>query len=312
MRLLRVAPTPLPVLLVGETGTGKEVAARALHDLSGRAGPFVPVDCGSLSQSLVESELFGHERGAFTGANHRREGLIRAAAGGTFFLDEIGELPLETQTRLLRILEQGTYRLVGGEREQRADIRIVAATWRNLREQVSNGEFRQDLYHRLSIVELTLPPVRERGADADELMRHFLEVECERVGRLPLDLETDVRRHLQRWPWPGNVRELRNAAAYVAAMTPGGRVRFEDLPNSLRRTAPDAPDRERGGGVHVRTDLPYMEARRDWLDQFQIQYVSTLLEEHGGNVSAAARAAGMDRRSIQRILSRVRQIATSG
>ena len=144
MRIARVAPTPLPVLLVGETGTGKEVAARAVHNLSGRAGPFVAVDCGALSQSLVESELFGHVRGAFTGANHRREGLIRAAAGGTFFLDEIGELPMDTQTRLLRVLEQGTYRLVGGEGEQRSDIRVVAATWRNLRERVSEGLFRND------------------------------------------------------------------------------------------------------------------------------------------------------------------------
>ena len=143
-------------------------------------------------------------------------------------------------------------------------------------------------------------------------MEHFLAEECERAGRRPLGLEPDVRRHFRRWPWPGNVRELRNAAAYLAAMTLGGRVGFEDLPNSLRRIVPDTPEHEPGVGVQVRIDLPYMDARRDWLDQFQIQYVSALLAAHDGNVSAAARAAGMDRRSIQRILSRIRQIPSRG
>jgi len=307
-RLGQVADKPLPVLLTGETGTGKEVCARTLHELSGRRGPFIPVDCAALSSSLVETELFGHERGAFTGATNRREGLVYAARGGTFFLDEVGELPMETQTRLLRLLEQGTYRPVGDQRERTADLRVVAATWRDLRQGVADGTFREDLYHRLSIVELRLPSLRERVDDLDELLDHFMHEACERSGRIPPTLDPNVRVHLRRWPWPGNIRELRNVASYVAAMTPGGRVRMEDLPPTLLRPPPEVPGARVGvaatGSSDVRIDLPYMDARRLFLDDFQQRYVAAILEAHDGNVSAAARAAGMDRRSIQRILKR--------
>jgi two-component system response regulator HydG len=305
-RLRQVAATPLPVLLTGETGTGKEVAARTLHDLSSRTGPFIPVDCAALSTTLVETELFGHERGAFTGANARREGLVYAAQGGTFFLDEIGELPMQTQTRLLRLLEQGTYRPVGDQRERTADIRVIAATWRNLRECVADGTFREDLFHRLSIVELRMPSLRERVDDVDVLLEAFMEESCLASGRMPPTLDPNVRVHLRRWPWPGNIRELRNVANYVAAMTPGGRVRMEDLPPTLHRPPPEVPDADIGvvSTSDVRIDLPYMEARRLFLDDFQQRYVTAILEAHEGNVSGAARAAGMDRRSIQRILKR--------
>jgi DNA-binding NtrC family response regulator len=315
-RIDTIAPTPLPVLVRGETGTGKEVVARLLHERSGRKGPFVPVDCGSLSQSLVETELFGYERGAFTGANQRREGLVYAADGGTFFLDEIGELPLETQTRLLRLLENGTYRPVGSQEQRSADIRVVAATWRDLQARVAEGAFRQDLYHRLSIVDLVLPPLRDRPEDIPELFEYFVEAAQDtRADARPrtLRLEASTRAHLERWPWPGNVRELRNAAQYVAAMAPGTRVRIEDLPPQLLRSPPAVPDQGTRltetayAGSPVRTDLPYMEARRLFLDDFQQRYVEAQLAEHDGNVSAAARAAGMDRRSIQRILARARQ-----
>ena len=307
-RIDRIAPTPLPVLLGGETGTGKEVAARALHDASGRPGPFVPVDCAAMSTTLVETELFGHERGAFTGAHQRREGLIHAAEGGTFFLDEVGELPLETQTRLLRVLEQGTYRPVGDTGERKANIRVLAASWRDLRQRVADGAFREDLYHRLTIVELRLPALRERIGDIEMLFQHFLEASCP-PGRRPPDLEPAVRVHLRRWPWPGNVRELRNVASYVAAMTPGGRVRMEDLPPALLRPPPEVAETAvpvSFASAEVRIDLPYMDARRLFLDDFQQRYVEAILDAHGGNVSAAARAAGMDRRSIQRIMKRAR------
>lgn len=307
-QVAKVGPTPLPVLIQGETGTGKEVVARRLHEASGRSGPFVPVDCGALAQSLVESELFGHERGAFTGANSRREGLVWAANRGTFFLDEIGELPMEAQTRLLRLLENGTYRPVGGSEQRAADLRVIAATWRDLRERVAEGAFREDLFHRLSIVELHLPPVRERGPDAVELFQHFL-ADALGPGREPLELAPTARARLVRWPWPGNVREVRNAAHYVAALTRGTMIHLEDLPPALQGAAPtlevsgapDAPD------LALRLDLPYMEARRVFLDDFQLRYVEAQLEAHDGNVSAAARAAGMDRRSIQRILARHRE-----
>jgi DNA-binding NtrC family response regulator len=313
-QLVQVARTPLPVLIAGETGTGKEAVARTLHELSVRTGPFVPVDCAALSTSLVETELFGHERGAFTGANQRREGLVYAARGGTFFLDEVGELPMDTQTRLLRLLEQGTYRPVGDQSERKADIRVVAATWRDLRQGIHRGSFREDLYHRLSIVELRVPPLRERVDDIDLLFEGFMR---ESVGadRLPPTLEPAVRVHLRRWPWPGNVRELRNVAQYVAAMTPGGRVRMEDLPPSLLRPPPEVPGTTLPmvfPASEIRIDLPYMEARRLFLDDFQQRYVEAVLEAHEGNVSAAARAAGMDRRSIQRIVRRGRSGPSMG
>lgn len=308
-RLAQVARTPLPVLISGETGTGKEAVARTLHELSGRTGPFVPVDCAALSTSLVETELFGHERGAFTGANTRREGLVYAARGGTFFLDEVGELPLETQTRLLRLLEAGTYRPVGDTAERRAEIRVVAASWRDLRRGISEGRFREDLYHRLSIVELKVPALRDRPEDVEDLFEAFVREGCAQAGRQPPALEPGVRIHLRRWPWPGNVRELRNVAQYVAAMTPGARVRMEDLPPALLRPPPEVPDTALPmifPASEIRVDLAYMDARRLFLDDFQQRYVEAVLHAHDGNVSAAARAAGMDRRSIQRIQKRAR------
>lgn len=307
-RSAAVATTPLPILIHGETGTGKEVVARRVHELSGRAGPFVPVDCGALARSLVESELFGHERGAFTGANARREGLVWAASGGTFFLDEIGELPLEAQTRLLRLLENGTYRPVGSTEQRSADIRVVAATWRDLRQRVAEGAFREDLFHRLSIVELGIPPLRERGADIVLLFERFLLEALGPDAVLPA-LAPTARARLLEWPWPGNVRELRNAALYVAALAAGSTLHLDDLPPALRG-APSAPSRSESAevdGLSLRLDLPYMEARRLFLDDFQLRYVEAQLEANQGNVSAAARAAGMDRRSIQRILARHRE-----
>lgn len=306
-RIERVAATPLAVLIGGETGTGKEVVARQLHAMSGRTGPFVPVDCAALSPSLVEAELFGHERGAFTGANQRRDGLVAAARGGTFFLDEVGELPLEVQTRLLRLLEGATYRPVGSQDERRADIRVIAATWRNLEARVREGAFREDLYHRLTIVELITPPLRDRPEDIEELLVQFMEAEAGLTGRTPPRLEASVRAHLRRWPWPGNVRELKNVASYITSMTQGGRVTLADLPRNLHRASPEMPHASSEiafSGADLRIDLPYMEARRLWLDDFQQRYVEAVLDAHDGNVSAAARAAGMDRRSIQRIIGR--------
>ncbi len=310
-RLERVARTPLPVLILGETGTGKEVAARSLHASSGRRGPFVAVDCAAISRTLVETELFGHERGAFTGATHRRQGLVASARGGTFFLDEVGDLPAEAQTRLLRLLEGGTFRPVGAREERRADIRVVAATWRDLRDGVRRGTFREDLYHRLGSIELTLPPLRQRGPDIDILFDAFLQDAVEEMSRPRPRLTGAARAHLRAWPWPGNVRELRNVARYVVAMTDGPRVGLDDLPAAVRRSPPArassaSSEGEGAGPFRVRVDIPYMEARRACLDRFQESYVFAILEAHDGNVSAAARAANMDRRSIQRVLARAR------
>jgi DNA-binding NtrC family response regulator len=234
---------------------------------------------------------------------------VYAARGGTFFLDEVGELPLETQTRLLRLLESNTYRPVGDPGERKADIRVIAATWRDLRQGVAEGRFREDLYHRLTIVELVVPPLRERLEDMEQLFEEFVAEAASVAGRLPPTLEPAARVHLRRWPWPGNVRELRNVAQYVATMTPGSRIRMEDLPPALMRPPPEVPGTALPmmfPASAIRIDLEYMEARRLFLDDFQQRYVEAVLDAHEGNVSAAARAAGMDRRSIQRIVKRAR------
>lgn len=303
----RVAPTPLPVLIRGETGTGKEVLARAMHEAGAPRGAFVAVDCAALVPSLVESELFGHVRGAFTGAARDRDGLVAQADGGTLFLDEVAELSPELQTRLLRLVQQGTWRPVGSDRERSARIRIVAATWKDLAAEVRAGRFRRDLYHRLAVVELELPPLRDRGADIDRLSEHFLALQAEREGRPLPRLGPALRRHLRGLSWPGNVRELRHAMAYLAVVPTREELGVEDLPPRLQYLV--APPEAGDGGPPIRTDLPYLDARRLWLDAFQHRYVSALLKEHGGNVSAAARAADLDRRTIQRIRARLRDEA---
>jgi two-component system response regulator HydG len=299
----RVAETPLPILLRGETGTGKEVMARAIHAASGRTGAFVAVDCAAIAATLVESELFGHVRGAFTGAQRDREGLVAAAEGGTLFLDEIAELKPELQTRLLRLLQEGTWRPVGADTSRQSDVRVLAATWKDLAVEVEGGRFRRDLYHRLAVVELVLPALRDRPDDILPLCQHFLAVEATAAGRPTPGLTPVLQRHLRRLAWPGNVRQLRNTMAYLAVVPGRAQLEIDDLPPRLRRRpSPTAATRP----PPVRTDLPYMDARRLWLDTFQRLYLLTLLAEHDDNISAAARAAGLDRRTIQRTLARLR------
>jgi DNA-binding NtrC family response regulator len=305
-RINQVAPTPLSVQITGETGTGKEVVARMLHQQSGRGGDFVVVDCAALSPTLVESELFGHVRGAFTGATRHREGLVAAARGGTLFLDEIGDLPLEIQTRLLRLLQENSYRPVGAEEVRHADIRVISASWRDLNAAVSDGIFREDLFHRLAGYTFHLEPLRRRHKDLHCLAEHFLETAARQSNTVARKITPSTWHHLQQWPWPGNVRELRNAMQYAQAMAAGARIRPEDLPQRMRGSLPALPGSPKRPVVQVaRTDLPYMEARRQCLDDFQIRYVSAILDEFDGNISAAARASGMDRKSIQRILARL-------
>ena len=307
-QVARMGPTPLPVVVTGETGTGKDLVAHALHETSGRSGHFVVVDCAAISAGVLQSELFGHVRGAFTGATHDRDGLIVAAHEGTLFLDEIGELPMQTQSQLLSVLQSKRVRPVGSNTDRTVDIRVVAATWRDLDALVAEGRFRRDLFHRLDVLSIHAPPLRDREGDVDFLFDHFLRAEATAQGRAPVPVTAALRRALRRWPWPGNVRELLNVARYLTAMT-RGEADVADLPARLRGHVPRP-------GVAItaptpRTDLPYLEARRAWLDTFQAAYVEAVLEEHGGNISAAARASGMDRRSIQRILRRAREQAVS-
>lgn len=211
-RVGKVAPTDSTVLILGESGTGKELVARAIHESSLRADkPMVSVNCAAIPETLIESELFGHEKGAFTGATAARHGLVEAADGGTLFLDEIGELPLEAQARLLRVLQEGEIRRVGSVHSQKVNVRLVAATHRQLKQLAQSGEFREDLYYRLNVIQLNLPPLRERGADITELAKYFLNKTCQKMNKEPHHFSPDSLYAIQQYNWPGNVRELENA-----------------------------------------------------------------------------------------------------
>ena len=311
----RVAPTDLGVLITGESGTGKEVVARALHRASVRSDrSFVPVDCGAIPENLLESELFGHEKGAFTGASSARAGLVHEADGGTFFLDEVGELDSGVQVKLLRLLQEREYRRVGGNKLLSSDLRVVAATNRDLEKAVREGCFREDLFHRLNVVRVVLPPLRDRPDDIPTLLDHFVARERKRNGRGELRFAPEVRDLLLSYPWPGNVRELLNCCKYVVGLAEGPVIYPDDLPHFVRsalpalqpRAAAPVPAGESSmlGAPPVRIDLPYKAAKRAWLEHFETEYIVKLLETHDGNISQAARTAGIDRKSIQRLMKR--------
>ncbi len=227
----RIGPTDLPVLITGESGTGKEVIAQTLHRESKRSKkPLVVVDCAAIAPTLMESELFGHQKGAFTGASTTTMGLVRKAHGGTFFLDEIGELPTPVQVKLLRLLQDGSYRSVGGTESKVADLRIIAATNRDIEAEVSNGQFRRDLYHRLNGARIHIPPLRERIEDIEPLFRSYLNRFRQKAERRMMDIHPAAMDIIRQAPWPGNIRELVNCAHYVASLAQGSQVSIEDLP----------------------------------------------------------------------------------
>jgi transcriptional regulator with GAF, ATPase, and Fis domain len=229
----RAAPSDVPVLIVGETGTGKELVARALHERSRRRkGPFLAENCAAISPSLLESELFGHKRGSFTGAIADRKGHFVAASGGTLLLDEIGDMPLEMQVKLLRVLEEGEVRPVGASRVEEVDVRVLAATNRDLAKLVAERRFREDLYYRLNVVRIELPPLRERPSDVEPLVRAFVAREARRTGRAPAVVEPEALRRLAAAPWPGNVRQLENEVRRALALSPE-RIRASDLSPAL-------------------------------------------------------------------------------
>jgi len=286
----RVAPGTTTVLLEGESGTGKEVLARFIHDSSGRHGAFAPINCSALSPDLLESELFGHVRGAFTGAMQDREGLFGYASGGTLFLDEIGEMPAEMQAKLLRVLEEQRIRPLGAEREIPVDVRIIAATNRSLANEVETGHFREDLYYRINVLRMQLPPLRERPGDLPALIglfSHELSNRLELPAFVPDDAEIT---RLQRYLWPGNVRELKNLVE--RAMVLG-----QSLTDCLHETA--VPSRPGHGGMAASTstypeDLP--------LAEFQRRHILRVLEAVGGNKSEAARRLQVSRKTLERKL----------
>jgi two-component system, NtrC family, response regulator GlrR len=310
-QLSNVAPTESTVLVHGETGTGKELVARAVHDASPRAkGPFIVIDCGALSESLLESELFGHTKGAFTGANAARAGAIEAADGGTVFLDEIGELPLAMQPRLLRVLESRTVRRIGETGHRRVDVRFLSATHRDLRTMVNAGAFREDLYFRLAVIPLRIPPLRERRDEIPRLLAHFLDA---RIGVLP----PEVVRDLMARPWLGNVRELRNFAERARflgikealTLTDGSHATAAEPDDQPRAAAAaDAPRdhvvAEPSDAPMIQVDRPYKEAREACLDRFEREYLRELLARHDRSVATVAEVAGLNRTYLYRLIKK--------
>jgi DNA-binding NtrC family response regulator len=290
----KVAETDLTVLIRGESGTGKELVAQSLHQQSGRrSGPFVAVNCAAIHRELVESELFGHEKGAFTGADSRRAGRFETASGGTIFLDEIGDMAPETQAKLLRVLEERSFERVGGSRPVEVDVRVVAATHRDLAREAAAGRFREDLYYRLKVVEVELPPLRQRPEDLPALVERFLGQLAERLGRERKRIAPAALARLARHPWPGNVRELRNVVEQAAVLAAGDAIEEADLALPGRGSAP-------GPAAAVADDaLAFSDARRRAVEDFERSYLLRALRAHGGNISRTAEAIGMVRQSLQ-------------
>jgi transcriptional regulator with GAF, ATPase, and Fis domain len=315
----------------GETGTGKEVVAQSVHKLSPRnKGPIIIFDCGAVPPNLIESELFGHEKGSFTGAVMTRQGLFEMADGGTLFLDELGELPLDLQPKLLRVLENREVRRVGSSKSTKVDVRIIAATNRNLEDEVKAGNFRQDLFYRLSVVRVRLPALRERTDDIALLVNHFLE--NQRYNRTPdggmrcRGISPAALQVLVNYNWPGNVRELVNVIERAVSFCENAIIEPKDLPEHLRsgqaqQTVPyqppqPDPDSNLGGGVSLAPEAPrppadlisgditFKDAKEKWVSAFERDYIVSLLKRHDGNISHAARESDIDRKYFRKLMKK--------
>jgi DNA-binding NtrC family response regulator len=291
------SPTDATVIIEGESGTGKELAARAIHDHSPRAKkPFVVVDCSATQEQLIDSHLYGHVRGAFTGAVSTRRGAFTEASGGTVFLDEIGELPLATQSKLLRAIEAQTVQPLGSDKSMKVDARVVAATNRDLNQMVEEGAFRFDLYQRLAVVHIQIPPLRERLEDLPALIKHFYEGR----GAVPGPIAGDNLKKMEAHDWPGNVRELRNVLerAWVLGGTGTMGSQFSLLQPWMQMTGRSQP----AGSVD--TALPFKEAKERWNEEFERRYLAAVIQEAGGNISRAARHAGINRNHLRKLLEK--------
>ncbi len=306
-----VAPTSSTVLILGESGTGKELTARAIHGHSSRSNkPFVAVNCSAIPVDLVESELFGHVRGAFTGATATREGLFESADQGTIFLDEVGDLPPLAQVKLLRALQEGEIKRVGSNETRRVDVRVLAATNVDLKAKIAAGKFREDLFYRLNVICIELPPLRKRREDVAILAHHFLRKYAARQGREVMKISDEAMRVLRMQNWPGNVRELENAMEHALVYCKEDTILPQHLPSSRHSIAPATCDSEQAAtdlGVALpenMADLPYREAKLRALTMFDEAYFSAVLRRTGGNISAAARQAGLDRSNFRRASKR--------
>jgi len=295
-RVDKVAPTDATVLIVGESGTGKELVARALHERSDRKGaPMITMNCAAIPSSLMESDLFGHEKGAFTGAVGAKEGVIETADGGTLFLDEIGELPLEVQARLLRVLEDGEIRRVGAARTKRVDVRLLAATHRDVPKMVTESAFREDLYFRLRVMEIHLPPLRERDGDIHELAEVLLAKSCERLHKPPLTLDAAALAAMQAYPWPGNVRELEHAIERAVILCDGELIG----PDLLALDAPRGPS---AGSASTAADAPRttLAGNNAGTDLSLEEYFKAFVQEHQGEMTETqlAQRLGISRKAL--------------
>ncbi|MEK7408959.1 MAG: sigma-54 dependent transcriptional regulator [Acidobacteriota bacterium] len=292
----KVAPAEANVLVRGESGTGKELIARAIHAASRRSeAPFVPIDCASLPENLLESEMFGYEKGAFTGATASRRGLLESAARGTLFLDEIGDLSPNMQAKLLRVLQERQFRRVGGRTLLELDTRVIAATNRKLEEMVRQGTFREDLFYRLNVVSIELPPLRERASDIAALANHFLKCFSKDSGKHLQGISSAAMLVLEKYHWPGNVRELRNTIQRAVSLTEAGQITPLDLPDQILGAI-------RGPGSSLAGS--FRQAKEKMVREFERAYLRDLLVETGGNASEAARRAGMKRSALHRLLAR--------
>jgi DNA-binding NtrC family response regulator len=299
--LQRVAPSSCTVLITGESGTGKELAVAALHDASPRAkGPLVAVNCGAIPENLIESELFGHAKGAFTGASSARQGYVAAAEGGTLFLDEIGELPLALQVKILRLLQQREYTPVGESRTLKSNIRIVAATNRDLEAEVAAGRFREDLYYRLNVIHVHLPALRDRPADIEMLASHFLRVCALKAGREDLaGFSPEAMSVLMAYEWPGNVRALENAVERAVLLAPGPSIEVEDLPPRIRDTResgtqPVSSKALPDGGIDLRAVV----------EEYENNLIRQALEKTSRNKNRAAQLLGINRTTLVEMVKR--------
>ena len=289
----KVAATNSTVLILGESGTGKELIARALHRLSGRSGKLVPVNCGAIPEEILESELFGHERGAFTGAIANKVGRFQLADGGTIFLDEIGEMSPKLQVKLLRVLQERKIEPVGSTRTIDVNVRVVAATNKDLREEVKAGRFREDLYYRLQVVPIFLPALRERGSDVLVLARYFLERAALEVGRVGLSLAPEVEQKLRDYQWPGNVRELENLIERLAVLSDRELISVHELPEYIHQSAARPLD----AAAHAELPADGIDFNA-LVDQYETQLITLALERTSGNKKAAAKLLRLNRTTL--------------
>jgi DNA-binding NtrC family response regulator len=293
----KVAPTDSTVLILGGSGTGKELVARAIHSHSNRKDEnFLAINCGALPKDLIESELFGHEKGSFSGAYQRKIGLFESADGGTLFLDEIGELPMELQVKLLRALEQREIRRLGSVSNKPVDVRVVAATNKDLKENVQDGLFREDLYYRLSIIDINLPYLRDRKEDIPQLVEHFITVFNQKMNRSVVSISPEAMKLLMNYSWPGNVRELENMIQRGMVLRESGVIEEGDLPEAINAPAPE----NKSIAFIDPSELTFQKAR----EAFEHQYLEQLIKANGGNVTKSAIMAGISRRHLQELMKK--------